>query len=162
MSLEGPILAATIRNLEIPTRTSTLFCNVLFGLCEVPSVSNLTLHFPKPKPRASRPAASGKHPIEVVHISDVHVDLSYQVGSSYNCTVGHHPSPKLIYPLMALTIRRKLFVADHMLQKMPLESQNILRDHMEITTVTLLSASRRAIRRDRTTRPECCIYSLHR
>lgn len=87
MALEGPILAATLRNLEIPTRTSTLFCNILFGLCDVPSVSNFTVPFPKPKPKTSRPPVSGKHPIKIVHISDVHVDLSYDVGSSYNCSV---------------------------------------------------------------------------
>jgi sphingomyelin phosphodiesterase len=87
MALEGPILAATIRNLNIPTRTSTLFCNILFGLCDVPAVSNFTVPFPKPKPKTSRPAVSGKSAIQIVHISDVHVDLSYEVGSNYNCTV---------------------------------------------------------------------------
>ena len=87
MGLEGPILAATLRNMIIPTRTSTLFCNVLFGLCDIPAVSNFTVPFPKPKPKSCRPALSGEKPIQVVHISDVHVDLSYEVGSNYNCTV---------------------------------------------------------------------------
>jgi sphingomyelin phosphodiesterase len=39
-----------------------------------------------PKPNTARPAPSGKTPLKVVHISDIHVDLSYEVGASYNCT----------------------------------------------------------------------------
>ena len=42
--------------------------------------------FPQPKPNTSRPPPSGKTPIQVVHISDTHVDLSYETGASYNCT----------------------------------------------------------------------------
>ena len=91
MALEGPVLAATIRNMMIPTRTSTLFCNILFGLCDVPTVSNFTVPFPKPKPNTQRHIVSGKPPVKIVHISDVHVDLKYEVGSSYNCTVSSIP-----------------------------------------------------------------------
>jgi sphingomyelin phosphodiesterase len=38
------------------------------------------------KPDTTRPAPSGEFPIQVVHISDIHVDLSYEVGASYDCT----------------------------------------------------------------------------
>jgi sphingomyelin phosphodiesterase len=38
------------------------------------------------KPAQSRPAVSGKTSLKVVHISDIHVDLSYTVGANYNCT----------------------------------------------------------------------------
>ena len=38
------------------------------------------------KPDTTRPAPSGESPIQVVHISDIHVDLSYETGASYNCT----------------------------------------------------------------------------
>jgi sphingomyelin phosphodiesterase len=110
MALEGPILAATLRNIVIPTRTSTLFCNILFGLCDVPTVSNFTVPFPKSKPNRPYPAVSGRPPIKVVHISDVHVDLKYEVGSSYNCTVSinsHVPFSTLIVQ------KRKLCVAEH-------------------------------------------------
>ncbi|KAI9827429.1 MAG: hypothetical protein M1819_006970 [Sarea resinae] len=38
-----------------------------------------------PKPNMSRPNVSGETPIQVVHISDIHVDLSYEAGASYSC-----------------------------------------------------------------------------
>jgi sphingomyelin phosphodiesterase len=110
MALEGPILAATLRNMAIPTRTSTLFCNILFGLCDVPVVSNFTVPFPKPKPNKSRPAVCGKPPIKVAHISDVHVDLKYEIGSSYNCTVSVNSD----VPFSTLSVqKRKVCVAEH-------------------------------------------------
>lgn len=45
-----------------------------------------TISFPQPKPNTPRPTPSGKTPIQVVHISDTHVDLSYETGASWNCT----------------------------------------------------------------------------
>jgi hypothetical protein len=38
------------------------------------------------KPTTSHPAPSGETPIQIVHISDIHVDLIYETGASYNCT----------------------------------------------------------------------------
>jgi len=38
------------------------------------------------KPAGSRPLPSGETPIQVVHISDIHVDRSYETGASYQCT----------------------------------------------------------------------------
>jgi sphingomyelin phosphodiesterase len=38
------------------------------------------------KPNTSRPGPSGETPIQIVHISDIHVDLFYETGASYNCT----------------------------------------------------------------------------
>jgi sphingomyelin phosphodiesterase len=38
------------------------------------------------KPNTSRPAVSGDTPIQIVHISDIHVDLQYETGASWNCT----------------------------------------------------------------------------
>ncbi|KAJ9133691.1 Sphingomyelin phosphodiesterase [Pleurostoma richardsiae] len=86
MQLEAPSMAYSLRNMEIPSRTSTLWCAEIYGLCSVPSVQNYTVPFPKRKPCRKRPATSGKTPLKVVHISDIHVDLSYTVGASTNCT----------------------------------------------------------------------------
>lgn len=74
--------------MSIPSHTSTIFCNVLFNQCDLPPVRPNTIKFPKAKPRTQLPRASGKKPINVVHISDVHVDLQYVVGSSTQCTNG--------------------------------------------------------------------------
>lgn len=37
-----------------------------------------------PKPNTAHPAPSGKAPLQAVHISDIHVDISYEVGASYS------------------------------------------------------------------------------
>ncbi|KAF2092753.1 sphingomyelin phosphodiesterase [Rhizodiscina lignyota] len=81
-------LAYVLSNMDIPSHTSTIFCNVVFSQCDLPPVRPYKIPFPKPKPAKSLPRVSGKKPINVVHISDVHVDLEYVVGSNYNCSNG--------------------------------------------------------------------------
>ncbi|KAI9657708.1 MAG: hypothetical protein M1821_002884 [Bathelium mastoideum] len=86
ITLEGPILAHDLREMTIGSRTSQLFCLTLFGLCQWPAVEPYTVSVtPKPS-NASRPAVSGKDPIQIVHISDIHVDRFYEIGASYYCT----------------------------------------------------------------------------
>lgn len=85
IGLEGPILAHDLREMTIGSRTSQLFCLTIFGLCQWPDVEPYTVSM-SAKPNKSRPAPSGKSPIQVVHISDIHVDLSYDTGANYNCT----------------------------------------------------------------------------
>ncbi|KIW01898.1 uncharacterized protein PV09_06741 [Verruconis gallopava] len=84
---QGPILAHDLRQMTIGSHTATLFCATIFGLCDFPAVREYSVSFPSTKsPNATRPPPSGQAPIQVVHISDIHVDLFYEVGSSYNCT----------------------------------------------------------------------------
>lgn len=85
IGLEGPILAHDLRQMVIGTRTSELFCLTIFGLCPWPTIEAYTVEM-TPKPSTSRPAPSGQTPREMVHISDIHVDLSYETGANYNCT----------------------------------------------------------------------------
>ncbi len=70
--------------MSIGSRTSQLFCLTVFGLCQWPSIESYTVSM-SPKPHTARPAPSGKTPLQIVHISDIHVDLSYEVGASYSC-----------------------------------------------------------------------------
>lgn len=86
MALEAPSMAFSLRNMEIPSRTSDLWCANVYSLCSVPSVEPYTVPVPAPGKEVSRPAPSGREPIKVVHISDIHVDLAYEVGASTNCT----------------------------------------------------------------------------
>ncbi|KAL7267046.1 hypothetical protein RUND412_010382 [Rhizina undulata] len=86
IGLEGPILAHDLRVMSIPSRTSKMFCMTVFGLCAYPDIESYSVSIPVTKPTSTRPAVSSKTPIQVVHISDIHVDLSYTVGASYNCT----------------------------------------------------------------------------
>lgn len=50
-------------------------------------MDSYTVPFPSAKPsNNTRPSPSGLAPISVVHISDIHVDLSYETGAHANCT----------------------------------------------------------------------------
>lgn len=70
--------------MDIPSTTAVLFCSTVFGLCDFPDVTEYTVEFPSVKPaNASRPSPSGQTPLQIVHISDIHVDLSYEVGAKY-------------------------------------------------------------------------------
>lgn len=87
IGLEGPILAHDLRNMDIPSKTSELFCLTIFGLCQWPDVDTSYAVTLSDKPaNASRPAPSGGTPLQIVHISDIHVDRNYTTGASYNCT----------------------------------------------------------------------------
>ncbi|RFU32817.1 hypothetical protein B7463_g3493, partial [Scytalidium lignicola] len=86
ISAEGPILVSVLKGMKLGSVTSQLFCGTLLGLCQNPAVTPIAVSFPKPKPNKVRPPPSGQSPISVAHISDVHVDLNYTTGASYNCT----------------------------------------------------------------------------
>ena len=86
IGLEGPILAQDLRKMSIPSKTQELFCLTIFGLCKWPAVAPYSVPFPKPKPQKSRPVPSGQPPLKIPHFSDIHVDLSYEEGSNWNCT----------------------------------------------------------------------------
>lgn len=86
IGLEGPILAHDLREMTIPSHTSQAFCTTIFGLCPYAAVRPYTVDFPSAKPAKTRPAPSGQSPIQVVHFSDIHVDLQYETGANYNCT----------------------------------------------------------------------------
>ncbi|KAJ5233042.1 hypothetical protein N7468_005998 [Penicillium chermesinum] len=61
ISREGPILAHDLRNMVIPSHTSTLFCGTIFGLCDYPDITEYTVQFPSDKPaNATRPARAEK------------------------------------------------------------------------------------------------------
>ena len=83
---EGPALAEDVKAIHIGSDTSDQFCITLLGVCSYPDVRPYQVQFPKPKPNGTRPGVSGKTPLQVAHISDTHVDLSYTTGASYNCT----------------------------------------------------------------------------
>ncbi|RDW83499.1 hypothetical protein BP5796_04990 [Coleophoma crateriformis] len=87
VALEGSSMAYSLRNMVIPSRTAKIFCNTVMGICPLPAVEPYVVSFPKPKPTASAApvSSSGSTPLQIVHISDIHVDHSYVAGSNYNC-----------------------------------------------------------------------------
>lgn len=87
IGLEGPILAHDLRQMSIPSKTSELFCLTVFGLCQWPAVdTSFDLGLSAKPANATRPEPSGQTPLQIVHISDIHIDLNYTAGASYNCT----------------------------------------------------------------------------
>ncbi|KAM0452211.1 hypothetical protein ACHAPV_008764 [Trichoderma viride] len=86
IALEGPIIANSLRNMDLGSETAQLFCESFLGLCAEPTVPKWNVPFPSPKPSTGRPAPSGKTPLKVVQYSDIHIDPLYVSGSSTNCT----------------------------------------------------------------------------
>lgn len=84
MTKEGHGLYSAFRNMSVPSHTAETYCSTTLQQCN-PKARPYTFTFPSPKPKASRPPPSGKKPIEVVHFSDTHIDLSYEEGSSWQC-----------------------------------------------------------------------------
>lgn len=85
MARGGPSTYHSLKNMKLGSHTAKKFCANLFQYCE-PEALPYDLSFPSPKPPTSRPPPSGQPPIEVVHFSDTHVDLSYETGSNWNCS----------------------------------------------------------------------------
>ncbi|KAI8633042.1 V-type ATPase [Xylariaceae sp. FL1651] len=86
IALEGPIVAHSLRGLNIGSKTSRLICVALFGLCPFPEVEKYDVPFPSPKPNERRPEPSKKSPLRIVHYSDIHIDPWYTVGAEANCS----------------------------------------------------------------------------
>lgn len=82
---EGPILAHALRQIKIGSKASHKLCVTLLGACAYPAVTAWDVPLGTPRPPRGRPRPSGKKPLQVVHYSDIHVDLHYTPGSSTDC-----------------------------------------------------------------------------
>ncbi|EJC99307.1 sphingomyelin phosphodiesterase [Fomitiporia mediterranea MF3/22] len=87
---QGPIIAHALRKISVNGRTSRLFCNALFGMCDLEPVEPYDIVFPdsntNSRPTGAKVVSSNRKPIQVVHLSDVHIDREYLIGSEANCT----------------------------------------------------------------------------
>ncbi|KAF9031662.1 Metallo-dependent phosphatase [Hymenopellis radicata] len=71
---QGPILARVLRNISPFGETSNRLCNIY------------TVPLPAPAADISIPTSQGRQPFKVVHISDVHIDRQYIVGTESECS----------------------------------------------------------------------------
>ncbi|KAG0296219.1 hypothetical protein BGZ98_001063 [Dissophora globulifera] len=79
VDLYGPPLMNAILKADIKGGDGKL------GVCPAPAVTSGTLTFPKPRPaNISVPSPSGKL-VDVLHLSDWHVDEHYTAGTEANC-----------------------------------------------------------------------------
>ncbi|KAG0098132.1 hypothetical protein BGZ93_001055 [Podila epicladia] len=82
---QGPIILDSLLSADITGGDGMFMCFQVLGICSPPAIGSGTLTFPKPKPANSvAPAPSGTL-VDVVHLSDWHVDTQYVQGSEAAC-----------------------------------------------------------------------------
>ncbi|KAF9096097.1 hypothetical protein BGX29_008745 [Mortierella sp. GBA35] len=82
---QGPVLVESAMRANLVGGDGKMICFQILGACPAPAITSGTLNFPKPKPvNATIPAANGNR-VEVLHISDWHVDEHYVTGSDAAC-----------------------------------------------------------------------------
>ncbi|KAL0566262.1 hypothetical protein V5O48_015750, partial [Marasmius crinis-equi] len=87
----GPIIAHDLRQIDVTSgKASAGLCDALFGFCSTNASTPFQVPLPAPSTgQRSKSTSEGrprKEPFQVVHISDVHIDRGYTVGSEGNCT----------------------------------------------------------------------------
>ncbi|KAJ4488627.1 sphingomyelin phosphodiesterase [Lentinula lateritia] len=89
MSRLGPIIAHDLRSIDAGGQTANRLCDALFGFCASKTPNPFAVPLPSPSATAATPSSTPtvrNTPFQVVHISDVHIDREYMVGSEANCT----------------------------------------------------------------------------
>ncbi|KAG0288044.1 hypothetical protein BGZ98_004408, partial [Dissophora globulifera] len=82
---QGPVLANSLLQADLLSGDGKKICFQVLGACPAPGITSGTLTFPKPKPaNAVVPAPSGRQ-VDVLHLSDWHVDDKYVTGSEGAC-----------------------------------------------------------------------------
>lgn len=115
LGAQAPILAHSLRSMGLDGHAATLFCAKTFGLCQDPPVRDWTdMPLPPPtlssqasslnssekllvwprnhpfsKPRSSLGTTQAsnlkKPPLQIIHISDLHIDREYTIGADAQC-----------------------------------------------------------------------------
>ncbi|KAG0316899.1 hypothetical protein BGZ99_006621 [Dissophora globulifera] len=82
---QGPVILDSLLAANLLSGDGKYFCFQALGVCPATGVTSGSPTFPKPKPaNAVAPAHSGNQ-IDVLHLSDWHVDDHYVVGSEGDC-----------------------------------------------------------------------------
>ncbi|KAF5392862.1 hypothetical protein D9757_000982 [Collybiopsis confluens] len=84
----GPIVAHDLRSISVFSQTAERLCDALFGFCASKTPNTFKVPLPSPVVSVSPPntPTARKPPFQVIHISDVHIDRQYTVGTEANCT----------------------------------------------------------------------------
>ncbi|KAF9438133.1 hypothetical protein BGZ76_009588 [Entomortierella beljakovae] len=82
---QGPVIMDSLLSADLTGGDGKEICFQVLGICSAPSIKSGTLTFPKPKPaNAVAPTSSGTQ-VDVVHLSDWHVDEQYVAGAEAAC-----------------------------------------------------------------------------
>ncbi|KAG0348717.1 hypothetical protein BG004_004431 [Podila humilis] len=91
----GPHFLDTLQLANINGDDGKAMCFGLFGKCPAPPLPKGTLKFPKERPEGASPPAHSGNLVDVLHLSDWHVDPEYTPGSEAECD---HPMCCRHYP----------------------------------------------------------------
>ncbi|KAG0362703.1 Metallo-dependent phosphatase-like protein [Gamsiella multidivaricata] len=82
---QGSVFIDAILRAKLLSGDGKMICYQILGACPAPAITSGAVKFPKPKPvNANIPAPSGRR-IDVLHLSDWHVDDQYTPGSEGAC-----------------------------------------------------------------------------
>ncbi|KAF9326023.1 hypothetical protein BGZ91_002137, partial [Linnemannia elongata] len=82
---QGPVLVNSIRQASLLSGDGKHICHQVLGACAPQGVQSGIVSFPKPKPAfAVAPTHSG-NTIDILHLSDWHVDDKYEPGAEADC-----------------------------------------------------------------------------
>ncbi|KAF9352130.1 hypothetical protein BGX26_010004, partial [Mortierella sp. AD094] len=85
VNTQGPVAIDALLSADLTGGDGKEICFQLLGTCSAPAISSGTLTFPKPRPaNPVVPTPSGVQ-VDVVHLSDWHVDEQYVAGSEAAC-----------------------------------------------------------------------------
>ncbi|KAG0220411.1 hypothetical protein BGX33_000086 [Mortierella sp. NVP41] len=85
LDMQVPVLIEAALKADFKRGDDRFMCHSIVGMCPPPVVVNNTIRFPQKKPRfPTVPVHSGKL-VDVVHLSDWHVDELYEPGSEAAC-----------------------------------------------------------------------------
>ena len=87
LETQGPIIAHSLRSMTIGGSASEAFCTHLLKSCRAEQIRPYTVHLPRPVAPTppKRWESQGRKPFKIVHLSDLHMDPRYAVGSEQAC-----------------------------------------------------------------------------
>ncbi|KAG0042518.1 hypothetical protein BGZ83_000362 [Gryganskiella cystojenkinii] len=82
---QGPVLINAVMQASLLSGDGKNICFQVLGACPAPGVTSGTLSFPKPRPANIAPVTHSGQTVDVLHLSDWHVDTEYVAGSEGDC-----------------------------------------------------------------------------
>ncbi|KAG0251723.1 hypothetical protein BG011_007420, partial [Mortierella polycephala] len=82
---QGPVLINAVMQANLLSGDGKIICHQILGACPAQGVTSGALSFPKPKPVNIQPPTHSGNLIDVLHLSDWHVDNEYVVGAEGDC-----------------------------------------------------------------------------
>ncbi|KAF9317855.1 hypothetical protein BG003_000251 [Podila horticola] len=82
---QGPVILDSLLSADITGGDGKFICFQVLGTCSPPAIGSGTLTFPKPRPANPVVHAPSGILVDVVHLSDWHVDTQYAQGSEADC-----------------------------------------------------------------------------